>query len=224
MDHSNFSFIVCIGCQLQSPIWNRRKESFKIPLCGSCSPLLYAGSAGDLFETKFWCSVLVSYLPLVFEDFYLYIHTLRLNHVKISQNWVTYGWATQLHFMNFYQGAGDLPSCGKTISRTKHRQLHAGRKSLLKPFGAVSQKKTSSRKACRGRRSRYGKVSMEWDNVMGDKGRVSASPARVTQLLHKLKQSCLLIVAFKDLPFGSNQQRLFLDMSLWRNILEADYP
>lgn len=65
---------------------------------------------------------------------------------------------------------------------------------------------------------------MEWDSVMGDKGRVSASPARVIQLLHKLKRSCLLIVAFKDLPFGSNQQRLFLDMSLWRNILEADYP
>lgn len=96
--------------------------------------MLYAGSAGDLFETKFWCSVLVSYLPLVFEHFYLYIHTLRLNHVKISQSWVTYGWATQLHFMNFYQGAGDVPSCGKKKIQNK---TQTGTRQLEKSSQAV---------------------------------------------------------------------------------------
>ena len=69
----------------------------------------------------------------------------------------------------------------------------------------------------------YGKVSTEWDRVMGDKGGASASAASIIQLLHKLEQSCLLIVAFKELPFESNKQRMFLDTSLWRNILKADY-
>lgn len=68
----------------------------------------------------------------------------------------------------------------------------------------------------------YGKVSMGWVSVTGDKGGVSAPAASVIQLLHKPGQSCLLIVAFKELPFGSNEERTFLDMSLWRNILKAD--
>lgn len=66
------------------------------------------------------------------------------------------------------------------------------------------------------------KVNTEWGSVMGDKGGVSASIARVVQLLHKLEQSCLLLITFKELPFGSNKQRMFLAMSLWRNILKAD--
>jgi len=63
---------------------------------------------------------------------------------------------------------------------------------------------------------------MKSDSIMGDKGGVSAFAVSVIQLLHKLEQSYSLIVAFRELPFGSDKQRTFLDMSLWRNILKAD--
>lgn len=61
---------------------------------------------------------------------------------------------------------------------------------------------------------------------MGDKVglgiTLAATAARVIHLLLKAEQSCLLIVTLKVLPFRSKRQRMFLDMSLWRNILKAD--
>lgn len=71
-------------------------------------------------------------------------------------------------------------------------------------------------------RSIYVKVSMEWDSVIREKGEMSVSAASIIQLFHKQEKTCMVIVTCKELPFGRNKQRMFLDMSLWRNILKAD--
>lgn len=70
-------------------------------------------------------------------------------------------------------------------------------------------------------RSIYVKVSMEWDSVIREKGEMSVSAASIIQLFHKQEKTCMEVTC-KELPFGRNKQRMFLDMSLWRNILKAD--
>lgn len=132
---------------------------------------------------------------------------------------------SQLCFIHFYQAVGtdNLPSHGNEKAHHKpDRYLSAGKAfSQTKAIRVCLDMKDQQQKSEQGEKYVW-KGKHRVGQCHGGQARSFCPAASVKQLLHKLEQSCLLIVAFKELPFGSNKQRMFLDMSLWRNILKAD--
>lgn len=88
-----------------------------------------------------------------------------------------------------------------------------------KNLPALSEEKSSNRKKCSGGESTEGRVRRESDSVLETREEfLSLLPVWCS---HSTGSS-LAEVTLEGLPFGSHEQRMFPDRSLWRNILKAD--